>query len=150
MLEINFEDSSTLERVDKIIETFITRVAKVISSSHANILMIYFKDMSTHELVVDLFRDKDGYLRTVDGFLALFNQDHLGVFYKVHICLFVYYFRSIHSFINLQICYLTFLKRKLFKDGGALISAVRDSTFSPALENFTELAAKHKDEVCKH
>ena len=92
MLEMTFEDSSTLERVDKMIETFITRVAKVISSSHANIWMIYFKDMSTHELVVDLFRDKDGVLRTVDCFLALFNPIHFGVFYRVHFYLSISYF----------------------------------------------------------
>ena len=89
MIEMAFEDSSKLEIVGKMIENFITRVAKVISSSHANILMIYFKDMSTHELVVDLFRDKDGRIRNVDCFLALFNPIHLGVFYKVHFYLFL-------------------------------------------------------------
>ena len=71
------------------IENFINRVAKVISSSHANVLMMYFKDMSTIELVLDLFRDKDGSMRTVDSFLDIFNPDHLGVFYKVHF-LFIY------------------------------------------------------------
>jgi hypothetical protein len=78
------------------IENFINRVAKVISSSHTNVLMMYFKDMSNNELVVDLFRDKDGSMRTVESFLELFNPDLLGVFYKVHF-LFIYYIRSIHS-----------------------------------------------------
>ena len=100
MIEMAFDDSSKLESVRKMIEKFITRIAKVISSSHANILMIYFKDMSTHELAIDLFRDKNGRLRTIDCFLALFDPNHLGVFYKVNFYFFVSYFRSIHYFIN--------------------------------------------------
>ena len=90
------EDVLKLQSVEKMIEIFIIRVAKTISSSHANVLMIYFKDMSTHELVVDLCRDKDGSLRTVDCFLALFNPIHLGVFYKARFYIFISYFRSIH------------------------------------------------------
>ena len=147
MIEMAMEDSSKKENLEKMIESFINRVAKVISSSHANVLMMYFKDMSTNDLVVDLFREKDGSIRTEDSLLELFNPDHLGVFYKVHFFI-IYYIRSIHSFINFQICYLTFLKRKVFKDGGSIISAVRDYTFAPALDRFIELAAAHRDQVC--
>ena len=96
MIEMAMEDSSKKENLEKMIESFINRVAKVISSSHANVLMLYFKDMSTNELVVDLFREKNGSIRTEDSLLELFNPDHLGVFYKVHFFYYILY--SIYSF----------------------------------------------------
>ena len=72
------------------IEKFIVNVSRYVSSSHANVLMIYFKEMSNNELVVDLFRDKTGYLRFPQSFRDLFQPKHLAVFYKVHVEIFIY------------------------------------------------------------
>ena len=70
-------------RLEILTEKFIVRVSKFLSSSQANLLLIFFKDMSINEYVVDLFRDHRGNFRTVTEFWALFIPSQLGVFYKV-------------------------------------------------------------------
>ena len=64
----------------------IQRVFKFLASSHANILMLFFKDMSSNEFVVDLFHDKNGELRSFQDFNQLFDPQQLGVFTRYFIC----------------------------------------------------------------
>ena len=70
-------------RLEMLTEKFIVRVSKFLLSSHANILLVFFKDMSINEFVIDLFRDHRGNFRTVNEFCSLLIPSQLGVFYKV-------------------------------------------------------------------
>ena len=76
-------------KLDGTIEKYIVYISKYLSSSHANVLMLFFKDMSTNEFAIDLFQFKNGALRSVENFKELFDPEQLGVFYKVDIDLFM-------------------------------------------------------------
>jgi len=76
-------DENLKTKMDALVQKLLQRVFKFLALSHANILMLFFKDMSSNEFVVDLFHDKNGELRSFQDFNQLFNPQQLGVFYKV-------------------------------------------------------------------
>ena len=121
-------ESGKSAKLDRMIEDFIIAVSEYVSSSQANLLMLFYKDMSDNELVVDMFRNKHGDLRSVQSIKEMFQPEQFGVFYKI--------------------CYLTFLKRRQYRKGEDLIGEVHDSQFTPSLSHFIALAREHRDEVC--
>ena len=46
-------------KLDGTIEKYIVYISKYLSSSHANVLMLFFKDMSTNEFAIDFFQFKN-------------------------------------------------------------------------------------------